>query len=221
MPNLGTGSGGSLPTGIVYVALTAVTAYGETTASPVGMIDVTGPSGSIAIVLPDLASPIVGYNVYAGDTALTLARQNAIPASGTYVLSGLVAGLAPPVVNTAGSPFPGYAFNRAMGLTIRAPHCGGSDYTLAVYNCAGHVQLTITPDQPGRTYFADRCKLYGLDKPSGGLVSGASDNGTSSTLAVPDALQQLTIGDLMFFKSPWGREYLSYAQDFGGVWGLT
>lgn len=123
----------------------------------------------------------------------------------------------------ADSPFFGYAFNQALNLVLTGNGAiAGNDYTLAVYNCAGHILLRITPDQSGRTFFAEQVKKYGLDKLSAGMVASASDTGTASTIAVPEALKELTLGDLNFMKTPWGRAYLSYAQDYGpSVWGLS
>jgi hypothetical protein len=124
----------------------------------------------------------------------------------------------------ADSPFLGYAFNRAMALVINV--LGGLDYTLAVYNCAGHIQLMITPDQvvdgTSYTFFTDYRKAKFLNEPVVGLVLSSSDDGTSVTNAVPDALKQLTIGDLGFMRTRWGLDYLAYVQDYGpGVWGLS
>ena len=118
------------------------------------------------------------------------------------------------------SPWYGYAFNRAMGLVINVVG-SGIDYTLAVYNCAGHILLEIAPDQTGRTFFKDARDSYGLMKPTVGVVSSSSDDGTSESIAVPEALKQLTLGDLQFMKTYWGREYLAYSQDFGGIFGLS
>ena len=126
-----------------------------------------------------------------------------------------------------GSPFLGYAFNRAMNLVINVPtKLPGIEYTLALYNCAAHIQLTITPDQvingTPYTFFRDIRKDFDLMKPIVGLPLSTSDESTSTTNAVPDALRQLTISDLGFMRTLWGREYLSYQQDFGPtVWGLT
>ena len=124
----------------------------------------------------------------------------------------------------ANSPFLGYAFNRAMDIVINV--LGGLEYTLAVYNCAGHIQLMITPDQvvsgTSYTFFQDQRKALDLLQPVVGLVASSSDDGTSVTNAVPDAMRQLTIGDLSFMRTIWGRHYLEYAQDYGpGVWGLS
>jgi|SRR6185312_7820034 len=119
------------------------------------------------------------------------------------------------------SPYFGYAFNQAMGLVLSIPTVGGIDYTLAVYNCGGHILIRITPDQTGRDFFIQARETYALLKPVSGVVNSSSDNGTSFSSSVSDALEQLTISDLQFFKTPWGREYLAFAQDFGGIWGLS
>ena len=127
----------------------------------------------------------------------------------------------------ADSPFLGYAFNRALQLVINVPTLlGGIEYTLAVYNCAGHIQLTITPDQivngTSYTFFQNQRAALNLLQPVLGLVDSSSDGGTSTTNAVPDAMRQLTIGDLGFMRTVWGRAYLEYQQDFGPtVWGLS
>lgn len=124
----------------------------------------------------------------------------------------------------ADSPFLGYAFNRALQMVINVQ--GGLEYTLAVYNCAGHIQLTITPDQVvggvARTFFQDQRRDLDLLHPVVGLVASSSDESTSVTNAVPDAMRQLTISDLGFMRTIWGREFLAYNQDYGAsVWGLT
>ena len=132
-----------------------------------------------------------------------------------------------PLFLPSDSPFPGYALNRARALVIRVPVfvCAGIEYTLAVYNCAGAILVRTTPDQAMRSTepgsFTWLRNKYGLDKPSFGVVSSTSDEGTSVSLAVPDALKQLTLGDLQFLQTPWGREFLSYNQDFGGVFGIS
>jgi hypothetical protein len=77
------------------------------------------------------------------------------------------------------------------------------------------------------TYFADARSSatssnfpnggFGLNTASMGVVVSASDEGTSSTLKVPDWVAGLTIGQLALLKTPWGQEYLSWAQAYGSV----
>lgn len=124
-----------------------------------------------------------------------------------------------------GSPWPQYALDHAIALAL-LPSCLPSPvmYTLAVYNGATHVLLAITPDQPGQTYFANaRAEAgFGIALPSSGVVSGASDQGTSGSLVQPEWAKGLTISQLQFFKTPWGRELLSWNQSYGpAAWGLT
>jgi hypothetical protein len=219
-------AGGSLPAGTVYVMLTYVTPYGETTASPEAAQVVTGSTSQVLVAAPAAAPIVTGYNVYAANASGAEVRQNAAPiAIGTsYPVLALAAGSAPPpAANAAGSPFPAFALAQALELTI--PAIRGVGYTLATYNCAGHLLVQTTPDQPGRATepgsFTEMRKRFGLLQMSAGLPTTASDQSTSVGLAVPDALRQLTLSDLQFMKTPWGREYIQWNQSFGDVFGLT
>ena len=136
----------------------------------------------------------------------------------------------------------GYAFNQAMALTPclggggfgyqAAPYSGGILYTLAVYNCGTALLFLITPDQSGQTYFADARSSapsanfpsggFGLNVPRTGLVDASSDESTSSHLVAPKWAAGLTVGQLGFYATPYGRQYLSYIQAAGpSVVGLT
>ncbi|MHB8388159.1 MAG: hypothetical protein ACYDBH_01100 [Acidobacteriaceae bacterium] len=127
----------------------------------------------------------------------------------------------PASVLPSDSPWIGYAFNRAMALTLQVQGVSPDDYVHVVYCCGAHIQLTITPDQPGMTYFADAQKSFGLSSPISGMVSGSADQGTSGNYAVPDAMKRLTFQDLQFSQTPWGRTWLGWGQDFGSPWGIT
>ena len=127
----------------------------------------------------------------------------------------------------ANSPFLSYAFNRALAIVFNPPtSLAAIEYVLAVYNCATHIQLKITPDQSvngiAYTYFRDKRAEFQLLNPVVGLVLSSSDEGTSVSNAVPDAMRQLTISDLDFMKTAWGREYLAFQQDYGPtLWMLS
>lgn len=115
----------------------------------------------------------------------------------------------------ATSPWPGYAFKQALTLVPLAG--AGILDTLAVYNCATHMLISITPDISGQNWFSRARSVagFGLVTLSTGLVAGSSDNGTSVSLATPDWARRLTVGQLGFYKTPWGREYLGYIQSYG------
>jgi hypothetical protein len=121
----------------------------------------------------------------------------------------------------ANSPWPGYAFNRAINIVMTVPTMPGLEYTMAVYNCATHILIRIAPDQPMQTYFASLRDSFKIPAASSGVIASTSDEGTSNSFSVPPNLTNLTVGDLDFFKTPWGREYLSYAMDFGCIVGLS
>jgi hypothetical protein len=129
-----------------------------------------------------------------------------------------------PLFLPSDSPFPGYALGQGLRYIVRAR--GGVDYTLAVYNASTHILIRITPDQPGRNKepgsFTKMREDFGLNRPvAAGVVASTSDNSTGVTLAVPDSLKQLTLGDLNFMKTPFGQEAISYNQDFGGAFGIS
>jgi hypothetical protein len=121
-----------------------------------------------------------------------------------------------------GSQWPGFAFTQTMAMVSFYPTVTPIEYVLAVYNCGAHILLRITPDQVGQTFFADARKTFKVLSPETGIIQSSSDEGTSNSFAVGQGMQNLTIGDLNFYTTPYGREYLAYAMDGGpGLWGLT
>lgn len=121
-----------------------------------------------------------------------------------------------------------YAFNASMpfvnlGLQSLAYPSGPDSnmYNLAVYNLSGDVLINYATDQPGRTYFEDLRKAFGINKFSAGVVSSTSDVSTSTSLLNPDFMKGLTFGDLQMLKTPYGRAYMAMAQSQGTLWGLS
>jgi|APCry1669192062_1035393.scaffolds.fasta_scaffold00554_4 hypothetical protein len=135
-----------------------------------------------------------------------------------------------PLVLPSDSPVIGWAFQVAMmivspDLAIVATANGTTPatslYELAVYNLAGDNLVNYAQDQAGRTYFADLRASLKINAFAAGVVTSASDAGTSDSLAVPESLKNLTLSDLQNLKTPWGRAYLAIAQRYGTLWGLT
>jgi hypothetical protein len=95
-------------------------------------------------------------------------------------------------------------------------------YVLAVYNYAADRLVNMAIDQPGKTYFADLRKQLGLNNPSPGIIQSSSDQGTSQSFMIPAWMEDMTLTNLQMLKTPWGRAYLGYAQEYGPtIWGLT
>lgn len=111
--------------------------------------------------------------------------------------------------------------NPALALVGISAPIDTNLYIEAVYNLGGDNLINYAPDQPGRTYFADLRRNMNITSFAAGVVQSASDSSTSDSLAVPEALTNLTIGQLQNLKTPWGRRYLSIAQSYGTMWGVS
>lgn len=94
-------------------------------------------------------------------------------------------------------------------------------YDLSVYNLAGSNLVEFANDQTGLTYFAALRTQFGINGFMPGVISSAGDEGTSSSTLNPDFMKGLTMADLQYIKTPWGRAYMSYAQRIGAVWGIS
>lgn len=102
-------------------------------------------------------------------------------------------------------------------------------YQLCVYNLGGDNLVNYAQDAPGAPLvlgsefpywqtLRNKFNVYGFVS---GVVSSSSDNGTSVSLVVQEAAQTFTLSDLQNLKTPWGRQYLAFAQQYGTQWGLT
>lgn len=67
----------------------------------------------------------------------------------------------------------------------------------------------------GTVFFATQRKTYNLLSFSAGAISGSSDQGTSESTLNPEFFKYLTFSDLNVMQTPWGRNYLSFAQQYG------
>ena len=116
-----------------------------------------------------------------------------------------------------------YAFNAAMEIVnITIQIASPSIYTLAVYNLAADNLLNWAQDTPPSTFFVTTREAMKLTSFVAGVVDGAGDQGTNANILNPDFLKELTMGNLQNLKTPYGRQYLAFAQDYGpSVWGLT
>ena len=94
-------------------------------------------------------------------------------------------------------------------------------YTSAVYNLGTDLLINYAQDIPPSTFFADTRATYKINSFAPGVVTSASDNGTSTSLMVPDFFKELTLSDLQHLKTPWGRTYLAIAQKTGTLWGVS
>lgn len=117
------------------------------------------------------------------------------------------------------SPWIQWSFNRAISVVVSVceQYDGAPEYTIAVYNLATHHLVLMAQDQPGLTFFSDLRARLNTSGFIAGVIAASSDQGTSSTMLVPDAFKGFRIADLEYLKTIWGRAYLGYAQKAGPV----
>lgn len=97
-----------------------------------------------------------------------------------------------------------------------------SYYAWMVYNLAGHFLIMFAQDTPPSTYFQDLRDKYGMNSFTPGVIQASHDQGTGQAFIVPDFVKNMTLADLGYLKTPWGRFYMGLAQAYGPtIWGLT
>lgn len=103
-------------------------------------------------------------------------------------------------------------------------------YVVAVYNLAADYLINYATDVPGGTtygdppllYFANARRTYNTLGFVSGVINSASDEGTSESMTVSEATSNFTLADIQNLKTPWGRQYLMLAQQFGdSAWGIS
>ncbi|HET8686811.1 MAG TPA: hypothetical protein VFM18_09115 [Methanosarcina sp.] len=101
-------------------------------------------------------------------------------------------------------------------------------YNQAVYNLGTHNIIVnaqdVTPTviyQNNLPYFAYWRSVWKINSFTPGVIQSTSDEGTSTTMLVPDFMKGLSMSNLEEIKTPWGRAYMAYAQKFGSMWGIS
>lgn len=149
----------------------------------------------------------------------------------------------PPNALPDDSAYLALAYNIAISLaniqlaSVPVGGDGTSVYTLMVYNLAMDNLVNYAQDVPGGPifidpngfptddpplpFFAGMRKQWGLNNWAAGVVASTSDVSTSTSLEVIEAAKTFTMSNLRNLKTPWGRNYLELAQDYGTLWGLS
>ena len=131
------------------------------------------------------------------------------------------------------SPITPVAYQVALDIVNEQLQClgNGQIYTLAVYNLGGDNLINYAQDQTSpppspppanaATYWTDLRAAFHIGAFVAGVISGSADQGTSQTILNPDFMKGLTMANLQQLKTPYGRQYLAFAQDVGTLWGLS
>jgi hypothetical protein len=129
-------------------------------------------------------------------------------------------------ITTAQLPDASPDIDNALALSIAIVYIGIQQasslmYDQAVYNLGMSNLVEFATDQSGQTTFTTLRASYNIMGFVPGVISSTSDEGTSESLLNPDFMKQLTLADLQYIKTPWGRAYLAIAQRIGPVWGMS
>lgn len=104
------------------------------------------------------------------------------------------------------------------------PQIVQSLYDVAVYNLAGHNLALLATDQSSQTnptFWTSLRITLGLNAFAAGTVISAADESTSASFTAAEWASTLTVGQLQYLKTPWGRQYIDFAQKIGTVWGVS
>ena len=121
------------------------------------------------------------------------------------------------------SPSIPLAYQIALDLVNLQLAIASSDiYTLAVYNLGGDNLINYAQDQTGQTYFTDLRAHFKIYSFVPGVIEETHDESTGQRLLNPEFMKNLTLSDLQNLKTPYGRQYLAFAQMYGPtIWGVS
>ena len=108
-----------------------------------------------------------------------------------------------------------WAFNRAVNQALLAPTLAAIEYVLAVYNLGVDRFIRLAMDDGQGTFYQTQRASFNILDFRPGVVMASGDESTSQTLVVPDYYKELPMWGQELLKTPWGREYLAYAQMYG------
>lgn len=94
-------------------------------------------------------------------------------------------------------------------------------YLRAVYCLASDRLINIAQDPSGTNVFSTIRSNLKITSFTPGVIAASADESTSQSFQVAESLSNLTLPDLQNLKTPWGREYLGYAQQAAPIWGLS
>lgn len=100
-------------------------------------------------------------------------------------------------------------------------YTGSSIYELAVYNLATDFLINFCQDQTGQTYFANLRTNFGINNFVAGVITSSGNDVTNESILNPEIMKGLTFANLQNLKTPYGRQYLAFAGQYGILWGLT
>ncbi len=108
-----------------------------------------------------------------------------------------------------------WAFNWALAGAMTCPQMPSIIYVLAVYNFGVDRFIRIAQDDGQGTFYQDQRTSFSILTLRPGVVMASGDESTSNTLVVPDWYRTIPLSVQQQMKTPWGAEYVAYAQEYG------
>ena len=97
----------------------------------------------------------------------------------------------------------------------------GGLYAYAVYNLGTDFVFNWAPDIENFTFFSEARTKFGIDTAVIGTITSSSDVSTAAGYTQPKFTEMLNMFDLQTIKTPWGRAYMGYAQQYGSIVGIS
>jgi hypothetical protein len=114
-------------------------------------------------------------------------------------------------------------FHLALDIVNEAlAHASTTIYALAVYNLGADRLINYGMDPDDQSFFKDARSKFRTNEVSVGVAAAVGDQGTSLGILNPEQMKLFTLQDLQTLKTPYGRQYMAFAQMYGrSLWGLT
>jgi hypothetical protein len=168
------------------------------------------------------------YNL-AGDNLINFATDQSVAIAGiawasstatatTAVAHGFNTG--DPILITGNAPL---AYNSQPGPNNAsvAAQIVVTSSTAFSYPVAANPGSFVSGGQASEIFFANARRQFGINSFVAGVISSSADVSTSESLLVPDQMKTLTLSNLQNLKTPWGRQYLAFAMQYGSLWGMS
>lgn len=184
------------------------------------------PSGSLATVTIDTSGNLTAAS-FTGTVSAGMALTGTGITDGTTLAtwdSTSLTGTVSPVPSAAvsdtavgvWSAYLWWSLNQAENTVLPPPpFLVPIIWVLATYNLGLHILIRIAQDSPGQTFFTNLRTQFQIGSFISGVLANASDEGTGAQLVVAEAFKNLSLANLDCLKTPYGREYLMYIQEYG------
>lgn len=159
---------------------------------------------------PDQVASVSGITWASGTATVTTAAAHGFATGDLIALAG-------------NAPF---GYNSQPGPPGPAPTMIGTPIIVTgmatfTYALAANPGVFSQGGTASEIYFQTLRRQFGITSFAPGVIASSNDESTGESLLNPDFMRGLTLGNLQNLKTPYGRQYLAFAQDFGEMWGLT